>query len=210
MPSDQAQSLHQLTTAQRNLNSSWAHYWILYSNPSTWQFWLNVLLIVGPLVVLYFALDRKKALLIGFYGFNVHVWFGYIDSLGASHSLWAYPFRVIPFLPISFALDVALVPTVYMLVYQWTINHDKNYYLYATVTSGIFAFAFKPFITSLSLFQMYRWMNYAYLFVGYLVVMLISKLLTDLFLYFTNHPRRRGRHHISLKAARRGRIANVR
>lgn len=183
LTSDQQLALSNLVNTQRNLGQSWVNYWQQYSNAATWQFWANLILFVGPLVVLYFVLDRKKAFRIGFYGFNVHVWFGYIDTLGGTSGLWAYPFKIFPFLSLGVSLEASFVPVVYMLLYQWTLNRKRNYYLYATVLSAVLAFVVKPVLSWLDLFQMYRWMNFFYLFLAYMVIMLLSKWVTDFFAY---------------------------
>ncbi|EOW8912860.1 hypothetical protein ACOVAE_003086, partial [Listeria monocytogenes] len=63
-----------------NLMSEGIDYWARFSNLDTWQFWVNVVFLILPLIVIWFSIDKKRALLLGFYGFNVHVWFTYIDS----------------------------------------------------------------------------------------------------------------------------------
>lgn len=186
MTNDQQHSLENLVKAQRNLGQTSFDYWLRYSNLETWQFWFNLFLLVAPFVVLYFAIDRKRAFQIGFYGFNVHVWFSYIDAYGSINGLWAYPFRVVPFLPLSVTLNASLVPVAYMLVYQWTSNRKMNYYLFASVLSCVFAFLIKPIMSWLDLFKMYQWMNYFYLFIGYSVIMLLSKWITDFFSHLQN------------------------
>ncbi|MET3682795.1 hypothetical protein ABID56_000885 [Alkalibacillus flavidus] len=35
-------------------------YWRAYSSLSSWPFWLNIVLIITPLVILYFAIDRSR------------------------------------------------------------------------------------------------------------------------------------------------------
>jgi hypothetical protein len=122
----------------------------------------------------------------GFFGLNIHVWFQYIDTIGVTNGLWNYPYKVVPFLPVSVALDTAIVPVAFILVYQWTIKHDKNFYLYGTGLCMIFGFVFKPIFAALGLFEFYKGMNYFYLFLLYLLIMLISKLLTNLFVHFLN------------------------
>src|SRR5699024_12644565 len=82
-----------------------------------------------PLIILFFSIDKSKALLLGFFGLNYHVWFSYTNSIGVGLGLWEYPYHVIPFLP-SFSLYAALVPVCFMLLYQLTLNHNKNIYLY--------------------------------------------------------------------------------
>ncbi len=59
--------------------------------------------------VFIFFDPQKKALLLGFFGFNIHVWFTYADIVGARYSVWSYPFQAIPFLTVSFGLDASLV-----------------------------------------------------------------------------------------------------
>lgn len=173
-----------------NLMSEGIDYWARFSNLDTWQFWVNVVFLILPLIVIWFSIDKKRALLLGFYGFNVHVWFTYIDSLGVNFGTWGYPFKAIPLFPVSFALDVSLIPVVYMLVYQWTLNHRKNYYLYLTITSAFFAFIFKPILVWSGLFILLKGFNYFHLFLGYLVIMLVSKWISNIFVHFQrNEPK---------------------
>jgi hypothetical protein len=179
----QQDTLRHLRETSKTHMNEWLEYWMNFSNATTWQFWLNLALLVFPLIVLYFFIDKRNALQIGFFGFNVHVWFTYVDQFGVLHGLWQYPYKVIPFMPVSFVLDVSLVPVTYMLVYQWITKHQKNRYLYLTLLSAAFAFIFKPIMSSLDLFRLYEWMNFVYLFCGYLIVMLISIWITALFLH---------------------------
>ncbi|RCW42373.1 hypothetical protein DFP97_11797 [Paenibacillus prosopidis] len=86
-------------------------------------------------------------------------------------------------MPLSFVLDVSLVPVVYMLVYQWTVNNHKSPYLYLTLLSAVFAFIFKPILSWLDLFKLYEGVNFVTLFCGYLVLMLVSIWITAFFLH---------------------------
>lgn len=184
MTTEQSKHLDKIYKMQENLTDTWIDYWQLYSNMGTWQFWFYLALLVIPLILLYVYIDRERALHIGFYGFNIHVWFTYIDALGIRNALWSYPYHAIPPLIGGFALDVSLVPVLFMLVYQWTIRHDKNYYLYAGTLSLVLAFLFKPALVAFGLFELNKWANFFHLFLGYFIVMLISKWITALFVRF--------------------------
>jgi hypothetical protein len=186
---DQSKYLANLNQMQINASYAGIDYWQRYSF-GTWQFWVNVAMLILPLVMLYFLIDRKKALLLGFFGFSVHILFTYIDSFGASFGLWNYPFKALPLLPVSFALDVSLVPVSFMLLYQWTLNNNKNYYVYFIGLSVVFAFIFKPIMTSLGLFQLNRWAHYYHLFLGYMIISVLSKWITNLFLHFLKEGER--------------------
>ncbi|MCD8509312.1 MAG: hypothetical protein LRY73_05140 [Bacillus sp. (in: Bacteria)] len=103
-------------------------YWNAYSNMGTWQFWLVILMLILPLIALFLYMDKRKALLLGFFGLNYHVWFHYTNAIGIIYGLWEYPYELLPFLP-SFALDASLVPVLFMFLYQWCMNREKNVYV---------------------------------------------------------------------------------
>ncbi len=115
-------------------------YWMKYTNIDSWQFWLMVVMLIVPLIVLYFKIDKDKYkyFLVLFYGFNIHVWFAYIDSFGVRRGFWEYPHSLTPYFPFSMALDGSLIPVSFMLIYQLSLNQKKNFYLYSTVLSFYF------------------------------------------------------------------------
>jgi hypothetical protein len=156
-------------------------YWKEYSSINDLQFWIIVLMVIVPLVILLFKIDTKNTLLLAFYGLNYHVWFAYTNSAGIKMGLWEYPFELLPILP-SFALDASLVPVCYMLVYQWTLNHKKSFYFYSTLLSGILAFVFKPILVYFNFFRMFDGINYLHLFLFYIGFFLVSKGVTNIFL----------------------------
>jgi hypothetical protein len=180
----QKEQIERIRNMQEEMSSSIYDYWLSYSNMSTWQFWVSAGMLVLPIIALYFLLDRKKALLIGFYGFNVHVWFHYMDAFSVTHGYVEYPFKAVPILPTSLALDVSFIPVTFMLLYQWILKHNKSYYLYTIGYSFILSFLFKPAMISFGLFQLYKGMNYGILFLNYIGIVVLSKLITDLFRHF--------------------------
>src|SRR5699024_9850908 len=192
-------------------------YWHLYSYVGMWQFWVEVLMIIIPLIILFFSIDKSKALLLGFFGLNYHVWFSYSNSIGVGLGLWEYPYLVIPFLlgffvfkyhvwfsysnsigvglglweypyhviPFfpSFSLDAALVPVCFMLLYQWTLNHNKNIYLYSILLSSVFAFVLKPIMVKFHFIHMFNGINYFHLILFYMAYFIVSKLITNVFIW---------------------------
>jgi hypothetical protein len=183
MNEGQVKSFERLGRIQKELSDGWMDYWSKYSNIDTWQFWVNLFLFLLPLIILFFAIDRKRAFHIGFFGYSVHMMAGYIDGFATRHGFWEYPFKIIPFLPISITLDTSLIPVVYMLVYQWTLHRKKNYYLYAIVVSALFALVLKPILAALHLFQLDNGANYFYLFLCYLFGSFAAKWITNVFVF---------------------------
>ena len=175
--------INKIQSIQADLTRAVTDYWHHYSSFNSWQFWVVTAFLILPLIAIFLFIDRKRALLLGFYGYNVHVWFTYIDIIGGTMNRWFYPYKVFPFFSTSFSLDVSLIPMTYMFVYQWTLNHRKNYYLFMLLLCLFLAFVFKPILSSIDLFELSHGTNYFHLFLGYLFIGLFSKIITNVFIY---------------------------
>ncbi|SLL33483.1 Uncharacterised protein [Mycobacteroides abscessus subsp. abscessus] len=188
MNDQQRSFFDRLVSIQEKYTKEAQEYWSMYSGLDTWQFWMIVLMLVVPLIILYFVIDRKRLFIIGFFGFAVHMLFFYADAIGIRFGLWSYPYQILPFLP-SFSLDGSIIPIAIMLVFQWTLKHDKKFYLYATLLALVFGFGFKPLLTAIGLFQSYKWVNYFYIFLIYLLLYIGAYLLTRLFMKWQESDR---------------------
>ncbi|MEK5382481.1 CBO0543 family protein [Niallia sp. FSL W8-0635] len=188
MNDQQRSFFDRLVSIQEKYTKEAQEYWSMYSGLDTWQFWVILLMLVVPLIILYFVIDRKRIFIIGFFGFAVHMLFSYADAIGIRFGLWSYPYQILPFLP-SFSLDGSIIPVAIMLVFQWTLKHDKNYYLYATLLALVFGFGFKPLLTAIGLFQSYKWVNYFHIFLIYLLLYIGGYLLTRLFMKWQESDR---------------------
>jgi hypothetical protein len=180
----QNDALLKISEKQQELARDWLTYWNEYSDFSTWQFWFHVVMFCVPLILLYFKIDRSKALHLGFFGFNIHVWLGYFDAIGTRQGFWTYPYQMVPHVPNSLGLDASLAPVLFILVYQWTMKQQRNYYLYTLLLSLALSFILKPLFVSLNLFKFHMGFNYFHLFLTYVIIIFISKLITNLFLHF--------------------------
>ncbi|KKI91280.1 hypothetical protein WQ54_15790 [Bacillus sp. SA1-12] len=183
MTSEQIEHFEQIEKYSDKLTNSQVYFWKHYSSWETWQFWFLLVVFVLSLIILYLLIDKRKALLLGFYGMNIHMWLSYFDDMAIENGLWKFPYKIVPFFP-GFAIDAAFAPVIFILVYQWTLNRNKNYYIYAVSLSVFIAFLWRPFLSTLGLFRIYNGINYIYLFLGLLTVMLVSKWITNIFVHF--------------------------
>lgn len=181
MSDEQQDFLEKIRNASKNLAQLHTEYWKEFSSFDDINFWIVVLMLIIPLIVLFIKIDRSKMLLLGFYGLNYHIWFAYTNSAGIRLGLWEYPYELLPLLP-SFALDASFVPVSYMLVYQWTLNHKKNFYLYSVILSAAFAFALKPILVMHNFFRMFHGINFIHLFLFYVAFFVVSKGITNIFM----------------------------
>ncbi|KRG08904.1 hypothetical protein [Lederbergia galactosidilytica] len=182
MTTDQSKAFEKVLSSEEKLNKVSIDYWHQFSFVDTWQFWFDIVMLIAPLIVLFFVIDRKNIFLLGFYGFNIHVWFGYIDVVSMRLGLVNYPYFIIPYFQ-SLSLDAALLPVLFMLVYQWTLKRGKNFYLYSMIMAAFLAFVFKPIMTSIHFIQLGEKMSYFKMFLVYIGLFLFSKAITSLFLH---------------------------
>lgn len=181
MSNEQERRLDEILNKQDTIFTMWMEYWKDFSTWETWQFWAIVLMLVIPLIVVIFAIDKRNAFHIGFFGFNIHSWTTYSDAISVRFGFASYPYQAIPIMPVNFALDASLIPVSFMLLYQWCLKHNKNFVLYGVVLCLIYSFLFKPLLVSLDLLQLHKGMNYFYLLLFYLAILFLSIAITNLF-----------------------------
>ncbi|MFC4102600.1 CBO0543 family protein [Paenibacillus xanthanilyticus] len=202
MNGEQKKELDHIIQSYRETNLDSIHYWLKYSALDSWQFWLTVVLLIVPLVILYFKLDRRRVYQIGFYGFAIHVLGLYVDAIGTNYGFWSYPYKTIPALPTSFTLTSSMIPVGFMLMYQWQSGKRINYYLCAAGVSAVFVFIIHPILMWLDLFNMYRGFNYGIMFVNYFTGSVLAKLVLDAFVKLNQQDdTRRIRYTPSYKAS---------
>ncbi|MED3575643.1 CBO0543 family protein [Cytobacillus praedii] len=187
----QSDFLKKIRSMVEEVAQSRTEYWQSYSCFDSWQFWILIFMLVAPLIVLFIFIDKRKMLLLGFYGLIIHVLMFYLDVIARDFGLWDYPYHIVPLLP-SFTLDASLIPVAYMLVYQWTLNNKKNFYLHSLLLSAIFAFGIKAIMQFFHFFHMHDGMNYFYLFIVYVIPFILSKLIINLFLWLQQKESKEG------------------
>jgi hypothetical protein len=173
---------NKLVDLEQKLSGTELHYWIKYSDFHSWEFWINVVMLIVPLIILIILIDRKHIFLLGFYGMNIDAWFTYLNLIGVRCGLWDYPNRLAPILPF-FSFSASFIPVIYILVYQWTIKKEKNFYLYTLIASVLISFIVMPIFVVSHFFEMFKWINYGWLLVFILIVCLWSKIITNIFIY---------------------------
>ena len=180
---NQQEHFEHLLEIRRELEASYMDYWKEFSNVDTWQFWVVLAMFLLPLVILYFKIDRTKIFLLGFFGYSIHVFAAYTDALGIRKNWWDYPYVVFPQLPGSLGIDASIIPVFFILLYQWCLNRNKNYWLYGTLSAAGFTFIVKPLLIWINVFQLYT--NWFVLLLSYLFVVYISKIITDIFIHMS-------------------------
>lgn len=172
---------YQIYEKKEQLASLLENHWQLYSNMSTWFFWANLLTFVVPLIILYFLVDRKRIFEISFFGYSIHIIWVTIDGFLTDNNYFNHPHSLSYVLPEGITVTAVLFPVVFMLIYQYCTNNDKNFYIYSIIGAFIFAFGYGSFAVAVEMLRMHEGMNLIYLFIIDAVVVLIAFGMTNLF-----------------------------
>ncbi|WP_407269632.1 hypothetical protein [Radiobacillus sp. PE A8.2] len=146
------------------LNALISAYWNDYSNLGTWQFWVVVSLMVLPLILLYFTVDRRRIFELFFFGYTVHLLWTYMDIVLERYGYFVHTYFLTPLFPFALNMTASALPVGFLLVYQYATNHNKNYYLLILIASALFAFGFASIETAIGMMEFRKGMNYFYLF----------------------------------------------
>lgn len=180
--------LNQIYDKKNELNSLRSEYWHQFSDFGSWQFWFLIATLILPLVLLYFTVDRKRIFEVLFYGYTVHILWTYSDEVIERYNLFVHTYFLTPAFPFAFNITTSFLPVGYLLVYQYCINHNKNFYLYTLILDAFFTFVFGTIEHLLKMSEFNNGMNPFYIF-------LIGLLVTYVSYWFTKFIKKMGTAH---------------
>lgn len=82
-----------------------------------------------------------------------------LDEYGEELTLWDYPIDIIPIFPPLTAVDLASLPTVYSLIYQYFTTW-KSFILASLVMSTVFCFVLEPILEWAKFYHTITWKYY--------------------------------------------------
>lgn len=91
-----------------------------------------------------------------------------LDELGEELALWDYPTDLFPLFPPLTAIDLACLPMIYSLIYQY-FRPWKHFIIATAVMAAIFSFALEPLFVWGGIYQTLSW-HYAYGFPIYVAM----------------------------------------
>ncbi|GGE35835.1 hypothetical protein GCM10011391_13260 [Pullulanibacillus camelliae] len=184
MSEHQRAMLNHIREVNQHIENLVTDYWKAYSGIDTWQFWLNAVLLIIPLVFLLIYIDRRRVFQILFFGYTIHVLMNYLDITAVLKGLMYHPYSLLPMPQSHLTLDASLIPVAFMLTYQLGYNRRINQYLLAVVIGAVMSFIFGPIVHAIGFLKMYHWMSYWVLFIGDIIEYIIAYWLTSFFFHF--------------------------
>lgn len=166
------------------LHSLYSSYWDKYSDFSTWQFWIILLSLLVPLIILYFMVDRRRLFEILFFGYTVHLLWAYIDLALSRTNFLTHTHFLTPVLPNALNITGSFLPVGFMLVYQYATNRKKNFYILTVLLSVVYTFICANIEKSMGLVTFHGGINVIHLFLLDLFIVFVAYWFTRLLLKF--------------------------
>ena len=160
-------------------------YWNDYASFDTWQFWLNIVFLIGPLIVLLLFIDRNQIFRILFFGFTIHALMNYIDATVVAKGFVFHPYPLIPIIDINLSINTSLIPVTFMLFYQYGLNKKKNLYVVGFVAAICTGIILGTFADSVDILRLYRENNVFFVFLVDYIEFILAFWLTCFFDYLT-------------------------
>ncbi|GGE43249.1 hypothetical protein GCM10011391_22590 [Pullulanibacillus camelliae] len=155
---------HDIMEKEHALNMVLKDFWDQFSSWNTWQFWVILAVLIFPLVLLYFFMDRKRLFEIFFFGYTVHILWTYVDIFLETHNYMIHTYMLTWILPYALNLTTSFLPVGFLLLYQYCTNHRKNFYLFTIILSFIFSVILAPLEKYIGLVELRNHFHFYYVF----------------------------------------------
>lgn len=170
-------SLEQVLDAQNKYMELEHLHWRKYEL-FTFQFWLLVAMLILPWLIWWKLVDRKRLLEILIYGLLISTIATVLDEVGCQLNLWEYRIDLEPLFPRLIAMNFAMLPVWYMLVYQY-FTKWKPFIIANIISATIFTFIGEPLFVRLGIYEVIKW-KHIYSFPIYIILAIIFKALVGL------------------------------
>ncbi|GAA0608051.1 hypothetical protein GCM10009001_26760 [Virgibacillus siamensis] len=183
--SEKEQELYQqIYHLKEQLGGLITEYWKLYSNPGTMFFWINILTVLIPLIIWFIVVDRKNIFRIAFFGYSNHILWVTVDSYLTSNNYFNHIHSLSYLLPQGITVSSVLFPVFFMLLYQYCMKRNKNFWVYSLIGSFVFAYGFGSLAEAVDMARFHKGMNLfilalidvAVVFIAYAMTLLFQKI----------------------------------
>ncbi|MCG8502436.1 MAG: hypothetical protein MJB12_18795 [Firmicutes bacterium] len=161
-----------IVALQQKLTKLEHQYWedhVLFS----FSWWLLLFLLIAPWLLWWKLVDKKRIKEMLLYGFYVIIISSILDDIGIASALWAYPHQLLQIGDRLHAIDLAALPCIYMLIYQY-FPKWKSYWIATIIFAFCFAFIFEPILVWLEIYKPLSW-KFIYSFPIYFIIAVFGK-----------------------------------
>ncbi|MGE5495445.1 MAG: CBO0543 family protein [Burkholderiales bacterium] len=137
----------------------------------SWHWWLDVALSVLPWVLWLIVRRRDIQRRLLFAGLVTALLATYLDIIGMSQGWWTYYTWVLPLMPEFLPWDLAVMPVMAMLFYQYKQNW--NPWIKAAIFAALGSFGAEPLFEFIGIYRRIAWEHW-YSFPIYIAVYMLG------------------------------------
>lgn len=137
------------------------------------RWWLLLMIFIVSAYMWWKIVDKSRFSEIVLYMVLISISALILDELGEELCLWDYPTDIFPLFPPISAVDLASMPIVYAIIYQY-FNKWKTFITAMVITSAVFSFILEPLLVFAGLYQPLTW-KYYYGFPIYFLIAVCTK-----------------------------------
>lgn len=123
------------------------------------KWWFLLALFVVSAYVWWKMIDKSRLGEIILYAALVFIVTLVLDELGEELSLWDYPIDLVPLFPPLTAINLATLPMIYSLIYQY-YSTWKSFITATIVMAAVFCFILEPILVWGGIYQTLTWKYY--------------------------------------------------
>lgn len=123
------------------------------------RWWILLILFAVDIWLWWLLADKKRLPEIVLFAAITSVMILILDEVGEEMTLWDYPTDVFPLFPPIASIDLACLPFLYALIYQY-FKTWKSFVVLSAVMSLVSCFVFEPIFVWLKLYQMLNWKSW--------------------------------------------------
>jgi hypothetical protein len=169
-PKDKIKKIGEFYQEVSSTNEAYQRYWLKHTL-FHWDFWLNVMFSIIPIVVWIIVRKRESSNRLLFSGMFVFIVSSYLDILGIHEGKWFYTGKVLPYLASFLPWDWSILPVFTMLLIQFKPKISPI--LKGFIFAGVGAFIGEPFFQWLGFYVETDWSKF-YSFPIYFFIYLIA------------------------------------
>jgi hypothetical protein len=149
----------------------------MHKNLFSFKWWVLLLIAIMFCFVWWKLVDKKRFSEIFLVGFVAATLTFVINDTGLEMTLWSYPIQLFGLVRGISEIELVILPTLYMLLYQ-RFGQWKKYIFALIVFAAISAFIVIPFAVWFGAYKLIKW-RYIYSFMVFIAMGIIIKLIVS-------------------------------
>ncbi len=153
-----AQDMLSAVKVQWDLSLTRVNEWV-QNDVFRFRWWFLLIFFMVSAFIWWKKVDKSRCNEIILYTLLIGIISLVLDELGEELCLWDYPVDIIPLFPPISAIDLASLPMIYSLIYQY-FTPWKKFIIATVVMALVFCFVFEPLVALIGVYQPITWRYY--------------------------------------------------